>query len=183
MSLSISPMTTLIIQGSSRSTGNTLRIIRLLKDQLQADIIDLRLKNISAYDYEHLNCNDDFLPLMRRAVTYDLIILVTPVYWYSMSGLMKNFLDRITDCLKIEKETGRLLRGKSLAAISCGSDSTITPGFFEPFRLSAAYLGMQYLGELHTWIEEVEPTPQVKELVNNFVPHLKTASRPHSLTQ
>ena len=169
-------MKTLIIQGSSRSTGNTSNIIGLLKEQLHADLIDLRLKNISAYDYEHHNQNDDFLPLMREVVKYDLIILATPVYWYSMSGLMKNFLDRITDCLKIEKETGRKLRGKSLAAIACGSEETVTRGFFEPFRLSAAYLGMEYCGDLHTWIEEVEPTQQVKDSVTTFAESLKVST-------
>lgn len=174
-------MKTLIIQGSSRSTGNTSKIIGLLKDRLHADLIDLRLKNISAYDYEHHNQDDDFLPLMREVVKYDLLILVTPVYWYSMSGLMKNFLDRITDCLKIEKETGRKLRGKSLAAIACGSEETVTPGFFDPFRLSAAYLGMQYLGELHTWIEDVEPTLQVKDSVTSFAEYLKASAEIQSV--
>ncbi len=174
-------MKTLIIQGSSRSTGNTSKIIDLLRSQLPADVLDLRIKNISAYDYNHLNQNDEFLSLMREVVKYDLLILVTPVYWYSMSGLMKNFLDRITDCLKIEKETGRKLRGKSLAAIACGSEETVTPGFFEPFRLSSAYLGMQYLGELHTWIENNEPNVKVKELVRGFAQNLNASVEGHSV--
>ena len=175
-------MKTLIIQGSSRSTGNTSKIIELLMNHLPADVIDLRVKNISAYDYEHQNQYDDFLPLMKEVVKYDLIILVTPVYWYSMSGLMKNFLDRITDCLKIDKGTGRKLRGKFLAAIACGSEGTITPGFFEPFRLSASYLGMQYKGELHTWIEQEEPNVEVKNSVAKFAQNLKTIAAVHFVT-
>lgn len=170
-------MKTLIIQGSSRSAGNTAKIIEQLRMHLQAEVTDLRLKDISAYDYDHKNHIDDFLPLMREIVKYDLIILVTPVYWYSMSGLMKNFLDRITDCLKIEKETGRKLRGKYLAAIACGSEETVTTGFFEPFRLSAAYLGMEYLGDLHTWIEDDAPTGLVIDLVKDFARQLKISSK------
>ncbi|MCP4458779.1 MAG: NAD(P)H-dependent oxidoreductase [Cytophagales bacterium] len=38
--------------------------------------------------------------------------MATPVYWYSMSGIMKVFLDRIYDVLTIEKELGRKLHGK-----------------------------------------------------------------------
>ncbi len=169
-------MKTIIIQGSSRSFGNTSKIIDLLREQLPAHVLDLKVKNISSYDYEHKNQNDDFLPLMREVVKYDLVILVTPVYWYSMSGLMKNFLDRITDCLKIEKETGRKLRGKFLAAISCGSDGTVTQGFFEPFRLSAAYLGMQYLGEIHTWIEGEDPEAGVKDSITTYADSLKAST-------
>lgn len=174
-------MKTLIIQGSSRSTGNTSKIIELVRSQLPADVVDLRLKNIGAYDYQHQNQNDDFLPMMKEVVKYDLIILVTPVYWYSMSGLMKNFLDRITDCLKIDKETGRKLRGKSLAVIACGSEENVIPGFFEPFRLSAAYLGMQFSGQLHTWVEDVEPSLQVKDSVTSFAEYLKASAGFHSV--
>lgn len=176
-------MKTLIIQGSSRGSGNTSKIVELVLAELAADVVDLSLKNISAYDYEHANRNDDFLPLMREVVQYDLIILATPVYWYSMSGLMKNFLDRITDCLKIEKETGRKLRGKALAVIACSSEPTVTPGFFEPFRLSAAYLGMEYLGEIHTWIEKEEPAVPVKDAVKKFAIHLKASAESFSKVQ
>ncbi len=165
-------MKIIIIQGSSRSTGNTSVIISALRTHLQADLLDLRTINISPYDYENANRGDDFLPAMRNIVTYDLIILVTPVYWYSMSGLMKNFLDRLTDCLKIEKETGRKLRGKALAVIACGSDNNQTPGFFEPFKLSAAYLGMDYLGSLHTWLVG-EPEIEVLNSLSGFAESLK----------
>lgn len=174
-------MKTLIIQGSSRSTGNTSRIIDLLNVHLQANVMDLCLKNITPYDYSHHNQKDDFLPVIREVVKYDLIILATPVYWYSMSGLMKNFLDRITDCLKIEKDTGRKLRGKSLAAMACGSDETVTQGFFEPFRLSAAYLGMKYLGELHTWIEDVAPASRVVDSIKIFAESLKVSAEVESV--
>lgn len=147
-------MKIVIIQGSSRSDGNTATIVRYLQKELSADVIDLKSHVIGHYDYSHSNQDDDFLPLMRKIVTYDLIIFATPVYWYAMSGMMKTFLDRITDCLKIEKETGRKLRGKSMAAISCGSEAEEIEGFFVPFRLSADYLGMRYLGDVHTWIDD-----------------------------
>lgn len=67
---------------------------------------------------------------MRKLVEYDLILSTTLVYWYSMSGLLKVFFDRITDCLKIEKSIGRALNGKSMAFISCGSGKEQTESFF-----------------------------------------------------
>lgn len=84
-----------------------------------------------------------------------------------MSGLLKNFLDRITDCLKSEKETGRKLRGKNLVIISCGSEEAEVEGFFVPFQLSAEYLGMNYCGHVHTWIEE-DMSEEVKTKINFF---------------
>lgn len=145
-----------IIQGSARSDGNTHQVCQVLSQELSYDLIDLKQYDIGGFDYEFKNTGDDFLPLFRRIVEeYEVIIFVTPVYWYSMSGIMKNFIDRISDCLKIEKETGRKLRGKRMASISCGSDEVEVSGFSVPFKLSAEYLGMEYLGHLHTWDGDV----------------------------
>ena len=151
-----------IIQGSSKSHGNTHKIAKYIQRHINADIIDLKPKNISAFDYDFNNRDDDFIPLIKEITeNYDTIIFATPVYWYSMSGIMKNFFDRITDCLKWEKETGRKLKGKNMGMISCGSDSNLPEGFSIPFIESANYLGMKYLADLHTWIED----DQIPELL------------------
>ncbi|WP_291723698.1 flavodoxin family protein [Bernardetia sp.] len=165
-------MKTVIVQGSSRKYGNTNKIVNYLQEKLDCDFIDLKGYSFSGYDYEGRNRNDDFLPLMREIVEYDLIIFATPVYWYAMSGLMKNFFDRITDCLKIEKETGRKLRGKSMAMVCCGSDKeavlAIQNEFEMPFRASATYLGMSYQGSIFTWIEKDEISEEIKTNMDNF---------------
>ena len=162
-------MKRIIIQGSSRSKGNTNKVVRLLMKELEFDLVDLSLKKIGYFDYEFKNQKDDFLSIIKKiANEYELIVFATPVYWYSMSGLMKTFFDRLSDCLRIEKETGRKLRGKNMAAISCGSDEIETEGFFTPFRNSAEYLGMNYLGNIHTWIEDDEIPEAVKIRLRDF---------------
>lgn len=168
-------MKTLIISGSSRINGNTSKIVNELKDLLQAECIDLISKNISAYDYDHKNHGDDFLPLMKDIVKFDTLVFVSPVYWYAMSGTMKIFFDRITDCLKIDKETGRKLRGMNLAAVSVGSDDEELPSFFMPFEKSAAYLGMNYLGNLHSWLEHHEISKAGSKSLIDFAKHLQNA--------
>lgn len=162
-------MRKVIIQGSSKSNGNTNQIAKLIQKEQEFDLINLKNYSIGQFDYDFNNSHDDFLPLIRTITDYDLILFMTPVYWYSMSGFMKTFFDRITDCLKIEKETGRRLSGKYMAAISCGSEKKATEGFFVPFELSAHYLGMQYLGDLHTWIEKEKPNKEVISNVQRFI--------------
>ena len=66
-----------------------------------------------------------------------------------MSGIMKVFFDRFSDLIRIEKETGRLLRGKNMAVISNSHDNELEYDFYIPFKKSADYLGMKYLGEKH----------------------------------
>jgi hypothetical protein len=66
-----------------------------------------------------------------------------------MSGIMKVFFDRITDLLTIEKELGRKLQGKNMAAISCSIGNNLGATFWLPFSETAKYLGMEYLGNIH----------------------------------
>jgi len=144
-------MKKIIISGSARNDGDTIKVVNDLAKQLKCEVIDLNNYNFSYFDYEHLNRNDDFLPLMKNIISnYELFIFATPVYWYAMSGIMKVFFDRITDLLTIEKDLGRQLRGKCMAAISCSNGNNLEENFWLPFSKSAEYLGMKYLGHLHT---------------------------------
>ena len=167
-------MNGIIIQGSARSNGNTHKIAQFLLQRGDFDFIDLKEKQIAEFDYEHQNRQDDFLPLIRKLVAeYDLFVFATPVYWYSMSGIMKTFFDRISDCLKIEKETGRKLRGKKMAMFCCSSDEEVFPEFNMPFKRSAEYLGMQYLGDVHTWIEGTTIPEKVQQELLLFLEKLR----------
>jgi len=150
-------------------------IAKIIQESLNTEVIDLKKKHINSYSYsyDHENLSDDFISVINEIIKYDTIIFITPVYWYSMSGIMKNFFDRITDCLKSEKETGRKLRGKNMIAISCGSDGTETEGFFVPFKNSANYLGMHYLGDIHTWMEKDTPEHEVLEKIEAFINEIK----------
>lgn len=141
---------TIVIMGSSNSMGDTFGICKTIVDRHGFKFQDLNELVIMPYDYAHENRDDDFLGFMRHVVkSYDTIILATPVYWYSMSGIMKNFLDRFTDLLTIEKETGRLLRDKSLMAISVSNSDDCPEEFPMPFKRSANYLGMEWKGYAH----------------------------------
>lgn len=146
---------TVIILGSSNSNGNTRKAVNYLAEKLQCDVLDLNNFKIGYFDYDFKNRHDDFLPLMESITSrYDTLIFATPVYWYTMSAVMKTFFDRLSDLLKIRKDVGRRLRGKSMAAISCSEDDDLVAGFYMPFRESAAYLGMQYLGGYHCWVDD-----------------------------
>ncbi len=142
---------TVIILGSSRDTGNTSNIVNELIKITNWDSINLNDYSISNYDYEHSNINDDFINLMSRlTINYDILIFATPVYWYSMSGVMKVFLDRFTDLITVKKDVGRKLKGKCIAVISSSNGDNLDSLFWIPFKKTAEYLGMNYLADLHT---------------------------------
>ncbi|CAM1349095.1 flavodoxin family protein [Tenacibaculum crassostreae] len=146
---------TVIIQASSKSNGNTNTIINYFNENNSFDVIDLKTKNIGVFEYDFSNADDDFLPLIEDVIkNYDTIIFATPVYWYTMSATLKIFFDRLSDLLHYKKELGRMLRGKNMAMISNSGENDLKNGFEMPFIESANYLGMNYLGSLHTWFTE-----------------------------
>ncbi|MBW1294027.1 flavodoxin family protein [Aquimarina litoralis] len=163
----------IIIQGSSRSDGDTHVVVSYLEKMTGFDVIDLNQRDINYFDYEFQN-KDDFEIIFKNMVqNYQTIVLATPVYWYTMSGIMKVFLDRISDYLYKEKDFGRMLRGKEMAMISCSNDDDRVEEYHLPFSRSAAYLGMEYLGDIHAWIKNKELSLEVKEKINAFALKIK----------
>ena len=143
-------MKKVIIVGSSRNDGDTANLTKQLIEKSQWDLINLNDYEFSYFDYEHKNRNDDYLNLMRKIVEkYETLIFLTPVYWYSMSGIMKVFFDRFTDLLTVEKELGRKLRGKKMAVMSCSVGENLGENFWLPFSETAKYLGIEYIGNSH----------------------------------
>jgi multimeric flavodoxin WrbA len=151
-----------VIIGSSRNDGDTKRLVDELHNFLDFDSIDLNDYSFSYYDYTHENANDDYLLLMRKLIAnYDTFLFATPVYWYAMSGIMKVFFDRFNDLLDNERELGRQLRAKKMAAITCSIGDNLGDLFWLPFIETANYLGMNYIGSLHTIAEKIDK----KELI------------------
>jgi len=162
-----------IILGSANSNGDTRQFVDIIARKSDIDIIDIKPLNISHFDYEYKNEGDDFLPLIEKVIAnYDNIILATPVYWYTMSSYIKMFLDRISDLLYHHKDTGRKLRGKSLAVISSTNQSEVKDTFYLPFQESANYLGMQYLGHVHGLINDGKISIGIEERIYDFITKL-----------
>jgi len=136
---------------SARRNGNTGQFLDRIAAEVSIDIVDLASKRISQYDYEHRNRGDDFEPLMQRILSFDQILLASPVYWYAVSPSLKIFLDRISDFLDLPDllEDGRRLRGKT-AYVVCTSIYDSTPkSFIGSLTDTFDYLGMRFGGIAH----------------------------------
>lgn len=147
-------MKKVIILGSSASKGNTRKVVDRIIEDSSVRVVDLNNYNISYFDYKHENQGDDFIPLIEELLAYEEWVFATPVYWYAMSAVMKTFFDRLSDLLKIRKDLGRRLRGKSMGLIACSSDGRVYDWFDKPFSASAEYLGMKFTGMTWSWVEE-----------------------------
>jgi len=162
---------TVVLFSSSRRNGNTGKLLNSVLGAVDADIIDLSIFNISEYDYEHKNINDDFLPLIKKVLTYDRIIFASPVYWYSVTPTMKIFLDRISDLLDLPDllDLGRGLKGKRTYVLSTSISHEISGSFINCFKDTFNYLGMKYCGYVHANCSDDYIEEEYEDDIHHFV--------------
>ena len=77
------------------------------------------------------------------------------------------YFDRFTDVLDDEKEIGWQLRSKRMAVITSSTGDNLDDNFWYPFIETANYLGMKYLGNLHT-INNNLNINEIGKFVNNI---------------
>ncbi|MFA0116007.1 flavodoxin family protein [Vibrio sp. 10N.261.46.E11] len=160
-----------VILGTSKSDGNTRKLVESFVEQSDAKLFDLSDFDISFYDYEHENRNDSFLPIVHELVGFDHLVFASPVYWYSMSAQLKVFFDRLSDLLTIEKGLGRKLKGKSISVLSTGYNVELPKCFVEPFELTANYMQLEFKGceylAIQTEIDLAKITNSAAQAIEN----------------
>lgn len=104
------------INASANKDGNTADYAkRLLAGHRyqQINLIDYKLYPLGA------NFPDDqFQTVYQQLAQYDVLVIGTPVYWHTVSGALKVFIDRLYN------EDDNKLKGKTLIFIAQGFDPT-----------------------------------------------------------
>ena len=158
-------MNTIIILGSARNDGDTMKVSTLISEKIDCSLVNLNHYRISPYDYSGVYENDDFIHLIEKVILkHDHIIFATPVYWYAMSGVMKQFFDRFTDLITIRKDLGRSLENKKAHVITISSGDHLAEQFWLPFQKTCDYLKMEFKGGSH-----FENSIPLNIQVDNFV--------------
>lgn len=114
------------INGSPRKEGKTAELLRMILASSKKAGGEVKLINLVDYEIKYcLGCYSldykkcvypcrikdgmqKIYPLLKKA---DAIVLGSPVYWFNMSGLMKNFIDRLC----CAENNGFLYQGKVAA--------------------------------------------------------------------
>ena len=131
----------LFINGSPNKNGNTVRLTKkFLKDQ---EFKTLNLVDYKIYSYGQ-NFEDDQLDeVIEQMKQADTIVIGSPLYWHSMSGAIRNVLDRfygyVDECL---------LQGKDMYFVFQGYAPTkeqLAAGEYTMSRFAKLY-GMNYKG-------------------------------------
>jgi multimeric flavodoxin WrbA len=120
--------TVLIINGATRASGNTdILIQRIIEGSTNAgvktELVELRRKSIAdcigCYQcLRESTCSlkDDMAEIREEMHKADLIILASPLYWCGVTGLMKNFIDRLY--FYYHPQNRRLIAGKKAIIVT-----------------------------------------------------------------
>lgn len=131
----------LFVNSSPNREGNTYRIgEELLKDK-EHDVLQMADYRISQYGqvFEDYEMKD----VLKEMDKYDILVIGSPVYWYTVGGMLKTFIDRLYMLPEAEA-----LRGKKLYLFAQGSapsSDTVKSIEFLSNRLSYL-MGMELMG-------------------------------------
>jgi len=157
-----------VILGSSRENGNTHALVDVFMKHVASELFILPRYDISPFDYQYRNSEDDYISLFSELLKYDHWVFATPMYWYSMSAHMKIFFDRISDVLGTNG-LGKQLRGKNCSVLSTGTDATYPTCMEEPFVLFAQYLKMNYRGMIYCSCNRTFRIEEHKDRIEGFI--------------
>jgi multimeric flavodoxin WrbA len=123
-----------VLFGSSRRNGNTDILGNLLVEGLEADKIylaDYNLQPITDYRQAETKAypDDDYHNLIARVLQQDVIVFVTPIYWYGISGILKTFIDRWSQTLLEDRSNflGKMSTKKAYV-LAVGDDEPLIKG-------------------------------------------------------
>ena len=130
------PHKIVFVQGSPRKNGNTRAVSEVVMASAAANGAEVAQIDVTQLDFEEPGCvgcqkcqqsreficafNDDLARNVARLPDYDVIVLATPLYWWSYSAQLKIFIDRMYSLSKIADPANfqSLLTGKTMALIA-----------------------------------------------------------------
>lgn len=140
----------MVILGSARKESDTRKFIDQIFYDYRFSLVDLLDFPVSPYNYDHIYPPVDlFYEIAEMMIRHNTLVIATPIYWYTMSGSIKQFMDRFTDLITVNKELGRRLKNRNLLVLSVGAEEQMPDGFEVPFRSTAKYFSMNYKGCLY----------------------------------
>ena len=141
-------MKILFINGSPNKDGNTVRLAKELlkgKDYKTMHLVDYKL-----YSYGQNYPDDQFDEILKEMKQADIIVIGSPLYWHSMSGAVRNLLDRSYGTVSKE-----MLDDKKMYFLFQGASPTkeqLAAGDYTMGRYAALY-GLDYKGMVTNYRE------------------------------
>ena len=132
-------MSILFINGSPNKNGNTVKLAKELLEE--KNFQSIHLVDYKIYSYGQEFADDQFNEVVKAMKKADTIVIGSPLYWHSMSGAIRNVLDRFYG--NVDES---LLQGKDMYFIFQGYAPTkeqLASGKYTMSRFASLY-GMNF---------------------------------------
>ncbi|WP_163969393.1 flavodoxin family protein [Oceanobacillus halotolerans] len=145
-----------VFHGSTRDNGNTEYLTYQAVPKEKGTHIYLKEHDIKPIvDERHApdgfkEVVDDHTKLIDKMLEHDVYVFSTPIYWYSMSGVMKTFIDRWSQVMKDPNYAHfrGALKDKKVYVIAVGGDKPHIKGLplIQQFEYICQFFGMSFEG-------------------------------------
>ncbi|MFD2924713.1 flavodoxin family protein [Halobacillus naozhouensis] len=147
-------MSVAVIYGGTRSNGNTEQLTERVIGEMEAEKILLKDYDIKPIeDYRHHEAGfpkveDDYKQLIDRMLSHDVVIFATPIYWYGMSGTLKNFIDRWSQSMKEYPNFKKKMSEMQTYIVAVGGDAPFIKGLplVQQFHYIFSFAGASFEG-------------------------------------
>jgi multimeric flavodoxin WrbA len=153
----------LILNGSPKKDGNTAALTGWFADAARSNGADVEVINTAFLKYKHSGClscracqssdafecaiDDDARPVLKKMARADVIVMATPLYFFSASAQLKIMIDRMFSLYKWDNRTDTFnspLKGKMLVLLASAYESSGLDVLEKPFKMTAEYTGMAF---------------------------------------
>lgn len=151
-----------VISGSSKKDGNTAALIEWFCEGIRptgavSEVINAAglegkagcISCRSCQKKEAYGCvlKDGFSSAIGKMIEADVIIMATPLYFFSASSQIKGVFDRMFSLYKWDNDAGTMktvLKGKTFCVLASAYEDIGLDALEMPFKLTADYSAMKY---------------------------------------
>ncbi|MDD5005430.1 MAG: flavodoxin family protein [Candidatus Omnitrophica bacterium] len=157
------PKKILILSGSPKKNGNTATLVKWFSQGARSKGAEVEIVRTAFLRYKSTGCtscrmcqklkkyecviNDQAKPILAKMARVDVIVMATPLYFFSASAQLKLVFDRMFSLYKWDNKANTMttpLKGKTFVLIASAFEDVGLDALKKPFALTAKYTKMKF---------------------------------------
>jgi multimeric flavodoxin WrbA len=153
----------LVLSGSPQKKGNTAALVAWFCEGASAQGAELDIVLTADLKYASTGCTscracqsskkyecvikDEATPVLAKMAQADVIVMATPLYFFSASAQIKLIMDRMFSLYKWDNSSNTMttpLKGKTLILLASAYEDIGLDALEKPFALTADYTSMTF---------------------------------------
>ncbi|MCU6429720.1 flavodoxin family protein [Lacticaseibacillus paracasei] len=121
-------MKIILINASNQKRSNAVILAKIVLQDFvyeEVELSHLKIKDVEDHRFDDgwtIRENDDFYELMNLVFESDLVVMSSPIYWYSVSARLSRFIERWSESLNQKKNFRSVMGTKKLILVLAGGD-------------------------------------------------------------